>query len=119
MKPITYRYVKADGSIAAKIGYPTLTRGLYVSPSSDNPGWVIAHVRSGGYLGYVFGSPEAALAVANDLDGVADWTAKVDELRADSGLYDRIAEVSVAGGGARLEGLAYEGFEAMDNGVPA
>lgn len=65
-------------------GLPCGVPGLAITRAVDNPSvLVITHVRSGcGVAAFRHGDPEAALACALDLAGVADWDAPAGELRA-------------------------------------
>lgn len=64
-------------------GLPSGVPGLAVTRAADNPAiLVITHVRSGlAVARFPHGDPEAVLACAHALAGIADWTALARELR--------------------------------------
>ena len=78
MKAITYRTMWGPEAREME-GFPTGVPGLVVS--STPSGFVIAHVRSGAWVAKGFDDPEAALAAAQLIGPLADWTCTGAEMQ--------------------------------------
>lgn len=79
--PVIIKVPRANPPVDVEVrAWLTLTPGLVVHPSIGDPGWVVAHQRSGLLIGWTH-DPESAHAMAVELGAIADWTLSGEELR--------------------------------------
>jgi hypothetical protein len=96
--------VRIVGGISETPGLPCGVPGLAIVPAVGAPDIpVIVHVRSGlAIAGFPSGGPEAALACAQALGGLADWNETAGELRP---VVDSAEELIARWGGVRDVGV--------------
>lgn len=95
--------IRQGGEITEAEAWPCGVTGLAIARRANREGVEIVHVRSGTCVGYFpDAGPEAALAAAQEIGMLADWTLGGSQLRAMPGLdleTDRV--LSRWGGTAR------------------
>lgn len=92
----------------------TPTPGLVVYESPRDPGWVVAHQRSGLCVGFM-ADPESAYAMATEFGALTDWTLSGEDLRRQEALGCKVWEIRRRKGSQRGRSLG----NAIDRNVLA
>ncbi|GGV34005.1 hypothetical protein GCM10010182_67300 [Actinomadura cremea] len=126
MNTIDFTAPMSDGTLTTITGYPTPTPGLVVHrsvapnclPAQDGDAcWAVTHVRSGMGMPFCWGSPEGALAFAEEMGRYEVWQQDAEALARSMADQAR----TIRGDAERLAGrphpLARRVGPFIDNGV--